>query len=95
MGNKELRDHKDQRELKVPLVKPEPLDHLERKAKKDPQVLLDIQEDREIRETKEPKEGMVHLEAKEKGVKMVFKERGVKLVQEGLEEELEDQEVLE
>jgi len=95
LGNKEQRDLKDQRELKVPLVKLELLDHQERKAKKDPLVLLDIQEDQEIRETKAPKEGMVHLEAKEKGVKMVFKERGVKLGQEGLEEELEDQEVLE
>jgi len=93
LANKEPKDLKDQRELKGHLEKLELLDHQEKKAKKDPQDSLDIQEGLGIKETKEPKEGMEHLEEKEKGVKMVFKERGGKLDQEDSGEELGGQEV--
>lgn len=95
MENKEQRDLKDLKELKVPLEKLVLSDHLEKRVKKDHQVLLDIQEGLVIRETKEHKEGMGHLVAKEREARMVFKEKEVKLDQEASEEELEDQEVLE
>merc|ERR1712013_398166 len=73
------------------LEKPELLGHLEKRVKKDPQDLLDIQEGQVIKETKVLKEGMVHLVEKEKGVRMVFKEKEVKLDQEDSQEELEYQ----
>lgn len=55
--------------------------------------MLDIQEDLEIREIREHKEGMGHQAVKEKEEKMVCKGREVKQVQEVSAEELEDVEV--
>lgn len=55
--------------------------------------MLDIQEDLEIREIREHKEGMGHQAVKENEEKMVCKGREVKQVQEVSAEELEDVEV--
>lgn len=62
LESKVRRDHKVLKAQKVPLENLDLLDHLERREKMDHQVLLGIQEDQEIRVTRELREEMVHLE---------------------------------
>merc|ERR1719422_847248 len=62
LENKGRKDHKVLKAQKVPLENLDQLDHLERREKMDHQVLLGIQEDQEIRVTRELREEMVHLE---------------------------------
>lgn len=67
---------------------------MEKREKLDLLVLLDTLVDQEIRETKELKEEMGHLEVKEKGERMAYKGKEVQQAQEVSVEGLEDAEAL-
>lgn len=58
--NKVLRDLKARKDQRDPLVSPDLLDLLEKRAKMDHRALLVIREDLETKETRELKEEMVH-----------------------------------